>query len=116
MACADDFRDRVYRDLVVMRNSNPLKLTRALLAGLSAVARSSTGIFFTSALYPLRLHFVVSLLCICPAFWSFDPNVHSSAESGTDQFQELSRTKRVQLLTVASHGHHRSINVSAVTS
>jgi hypothetical protein len=54
--------------LVVVRNSNPLKLTQALLAGLSVVALSSTGIFFASALYPLRLHFVVSFIVYLPCF------------------------------------------------
>jgi hypothetical protein len=52
--------------LVVMRNSNPLKPTQALLARLSVVALSSTGIFFAPALYPLSLRFVVSFIVYLP--------------------------------------------------
>jgi hypothetical protein len=55
---------RVYQ--VVVRNSNPRKLTQALLVGLSVIALSSTGIFCAPALYPFSLRFVVSFIVYLP--------------------------------------------------
>ena len=68
--------------LVVVRNSNPRKLTHAFVTGLSVIALSISGIFCASALLPLRLLFVFSFIGYLPlllglmvSMWIVAPNV-----------------------------------------
>ena len=78
---------------VVVRNSNPRKLTQALLAGLSVVALSSTGIFCSPALYPFSPRSVISFIGHLPLLFGLLVSMWIVAPSvGSDRFQELART------------------------
>jgi len=57
--------------LAVVRNSNPRKLTQALLAGLSVVALSSTGAVCAPALHRFSLRFVILFIVYLPLFFGF---------------------------------------------
>jgi hypothetical protein len=71
--------------LVVVRNSNPRKLTHAFVTGLSVVALSIGGIFCAYALLPFRLLFVFPFITYLPlllgllvSVWIVAPNVVST--------------------------------------
>lgn len=75
--------------LAVVRNSNPRKLTPALLAGLSVVALSSTGVFCVPALYPFSFRFVISFIVYLPllvglliSMWIVAPDVARAESRG----------------------------------
>jgi hypothetical protein len=57
--------------LAVIRNSNPRKLTQALLAGLSVVALSSAGACCAPALHRFSLRLVIVFIMYLPLFFGF---------------------------------------------